>query len=117
MRNKSCFIWLLALSAGLGFADEKEQPYKSLIDNSPFLTPAFRARLVKHDSTSLKFIGYTQIGTIWHFALIDKKSGKTLWVKIGEEYDGIKIESFDEVAKSIHLTIADIAYDLTLVKE
>lgn len=117
MRNKWHLLWLIPVCVGYVQAEEKETPYKSLIDNSPFLTPAFRARLVKHDTTSLKFIGYTKIGSVWHFALIDKKSGKTHWVKIGEEYDGIKIESFDEPAQSIHLTVADIAHDLTLVKE
>lgn len=117
MRNKQHILWLIALCAGLAVAEEKETPYKSLIDNSPFLTPAFKARLVKHDTTSLKFIGYTKIGPVWHFALIDKKSGKTHWIKIGEEYDAIIIESFDETAQVIHLRVADIAHDLTLVKE
>jgi hypothetical protein len=105
------------MCVGFSFADETEQPYKSLTDNSPFLTPAFKARLGKHDTSSLKFIGYTQIGTVWHFALIDKKSGKMHWSKIGEEVEGIKIESFDKETQSIHLTLADIPYDLTLAKE
>ncbi|MDF7808158.1 hypothetical protein P4E94_11960 [Pontiellaceae bacterium B12219] len=117
MKNKSGFILIVLLCVGFAVAGEKEQPYKSLIDNSPFLTPAFKARLGKHDTSSLKFIGYTQIGTVWHFALIDKKSGKMHWAKIGEDYEGIKIESFDEKTRSIHLTVADIPYDLTLAKE
>jgi hypothetical protein len=117
MQIKQCFVWAAVLCVGVVQAAENEQPYKSLVDNSPFLTPAFKARLGKHDTTSLKFIGYTQIGSVWHFALIDKKSGKTLWLKTDEEYEGIKIESFDEDAQSIHLMVADIAYDLTLAKE
>lgn len=117
MQNKYNLLWLALLFAGVALAQEKEAPYRSLVENSPFLTPAFRARLVKHDTTSLKLIGYTRIGRVWYFALIDKKSGKTHWIKIGEDYEGIKIESFDESAQKIRLTVADISYELTLVKE
>ena len=117
MRNKPFFLGIILLAAASLSADEQEKPYRSLVENSPFLTPEFKARLGKHDTTSLIFIGYTRIGETWFFALLDKKSGKSHWLKINAEQDGIKIESFDEQEQRIHLSVAGIAHDLKLVKE
>ena len=95
----------------------KPRPYQSLADNSPFLTPAFRARLGDRDTVALNFIGYTRIGEDWFFALHNRKSDKALWLKMGVEQDGIKIEKFDEETQTIHLAVGGIGFDLSLEKE
>ncbi|MEA2067560.1 MAG: hypothetical protein U9P12_00010 [Verrucomicrobiota bacterium] len=95
----------------------KPRPYQSLVDNSPFLTPAFRARLGERDTVALNFIGYTRIGEEWFFAVHNRKSGQALWLKMGVEQDGIKIEKFDEETQTIHLVVGGIGFDLVLEKE
>lgn len=114
-RRTSWFAALLLLLAAEGMAAETNS-YQTLVDNSPFLTPAFKARLGRHDTISLTFIGYTRIGDKWFFALLDRKSGNAYWLKADEEVDGIKIERFDEKEQSIHLTIGGIGSDLMLEK-
>ena len=115
MKTRHVLAFVLALAAG-GVAEE-ETPYQALIDNSPFITPAFRARLGKRDAIAVGFIGYTRIGEDWFFALYDKKSGKALWLKMGDEQEGIKVEEFAEKKEQIHLTVGGIGFDLKLVKE
>jgi len=92
-------------------------PYQPLIDNSPFLTPAFKARLGARDTVSLDFIGYTLIGEEWFFAIHDRKTDRAHWLKMDVEKDGIKIEKFDEKTQTIHLTVGGIGFDLALAKE
>jgi hypothetical protein len=107
---------LLLLPAAMGLAGEPN-PYQGLIDNSPFLTPAFKARLGQRDNIAMTFIGYTQIGEVWFFAILDRKTGVARWLKMGEEQNGIKVEQFEEKEQKIHLTVGGIAFDLTLEKE
>ena len=112
-----------AVLCGLGFlsapAEEAQpkagKPYQGLVDNSPFLSPAFRARLGKHDPTTLSFTGYTRIGGLWYFALIERKSGQTYWLEMEKESNGIQVESFDEAAQMIHLAVGGIGTDLVLL--
>lgn len=110
-----CGFNFLAVSAE-DAKPQEEKPYQALVENSPFLTPAFRARLGKHDPTSLSFTGYTRIGGVWHFALIDRKSGQTYWLEMDKETNGIQIESFDEAAQRIHLAVGGIGTDLVLLE-
>lgn len=93
---------------------EEANPYQALIDNSPFLTPAFKARLGQRDIVALSFVGYTLIGEEWYLAIVERKGGKTLWLKLNVEQEGIKVERFDEAARKIHLTVGGIGVDLEL---
>lgn len=116
--NRSRSRWVAAvllLLVSEGMAAETNS-CQTLIDNSPFLTPAFKARLGRNDAVALSFIGYTRIADAWFFAVLDRKSGNAYWLKIDEEVDGIKIERFDEKEQAIHLTIGGIAADLVLEK-
>lgn len=120
MKIKLCLL-LIAFGLASVRAEENKKaltegkPYQGLIDNSPFLTPSFRARLTKHDSTTLNFIGYTRIDDVWYFALMDRKSGQSYWLKKGEESNGIVIASFEESDQRIQLTVGGIAFELRLV--
>jgi hypothetical protein len=118
MRNRLIPLGCAAvLLVALAKADEEPNPYQSLIDNSPFITPAFKARLGQRDAIAVGFIGYTRIGDQWHIALFDKKSGKALWLRLDEEQEGIKVERFDQAEQQIHLTVGGIGFDLKLEKE
>ena len=58
-RSRWAAAALLLLVSG-GMAAETNS-YQSLVDNSPFLTPAFKARLGQQDTVALGFIGYTTV--------------------------------------------------------
>jgi len=114
----------LAAGCGAAFAPARAaekavaaNPYQSLLDNSPFLTPAFKARLGQRDTVALSLVGYTRIGGEWLFAILDRKTGKSRWLKLNEEKDGVKIERFDAATAAIHLTVGGIGFDLGLEKE
>lgn len=119
MRNRWTMAGCVAVLLWLvpqGRPDEAN-PYQSLIDNSPFMTPAFKARLGQRDTVAMSFVGYTRVGTEWFFALLSRKSGKALWLKLNEEEEGIKIEQFDEAARKLHITVGGIGFELMLEKE
>lgn len=117
MKTSLIMVTVLVLALPALAADKKDKNYQSLVDNSPFLTPAFKARLGKRDNVSLLFMGYTRINGEWHFSVVEKKSGQSQWMKIDVEYNGLKIERFDEKAQSIHVTVGGLGVDLKLVKE
>lgn len=117
MKNRSTlWLCLVVLVASGAFGEESERPYKSLVQNSPFLTPAFKARLGRRKSVSLnlKFTGYTKVGDVWFFALRDVKSGKHYWVEENVEQDGIKVVSFKRKQALINVTVGEIDIDLSL---
>jgi hypothetical protein len=117
MLNKLRIVLLLViLPVGVSLAQEEEKPYRSLVENSPFLTPAFKARLGRHKSVSLnlKFTGYTKLEGTWYFALLDVKSGKNYWMQEKVEQDGILVESFQRAKEIVHLKVGDIAFELKL---
>ena len=58
MRNRSMLLGCAALfSVAVAMADDAPNPYQSLIDNSPFIPPAFKARLGQRDAIAVSFIG------------------------------------------------------------
>lgn len=110
----ACAAVASALAPGSGQAEDEADRYRSLIDNSPFLTPAFKARIGQRDTGALRFVGYTRIGGEWQFAVSDTKANVGYWLKQNEEQNGLKVERFDEKTETIHLTIAGIGVDLSL---
>ncbi len=88
--------------------------YQSLLDNSPFLTPAFKAQLARRDRTAIIFLGYTRIGGTLYFALFDGKPDKTYWLTLNAEEDNIRIERFDEKTERLNITVDGISFELSL---
>jgi hypothetical protein len=106
-----CMLCLLLAVTGRG--DEAET-YKSLVANSPFLTPAFKARLGQRDTSALSFAGYTRVGKEWSFSIIDRKAKTGYWLKLNEEQNKIKVVRFDEKAEKIHVEVGGFGVDLSL---
>jgi len=103
------------LLCGTGTADEPD-PYASLIGNSPFLTPAFKARLGQRDTSALSFTGYTRVGSEWSFSIVNRKTGVGYWLKLNEEQNKIKVVRFNRKAEKIHVSVSGIGVDLPLHK-
>jgi len=102
---------VLPLSQGLA---NELAAYQSLLDNSPFLTPAFKAQLARRDRTAIIFLGYTRIGGTLHFALYDGKLAKSYWLTLNAEEDNIRIEKFNEKKERLHVTVDGISAELSL---
>jgi hypothetical protein len=116
MRNRLLLILLAGFVATVVKGEETERPYKDLVDNSPFLTPAFKERLGRRQSVSLKlkFTGYTKVGNVWFFALRDVKSGKHYWLAKDVEEDGIKVVAFKPAKELINVMVGEVEIDLSL---
>lgn len=106
-----CLLAAVCLSVSRVRADELA-PYKRLLENSPFLTPAFKAQLARRDRTSIRFLGYTLIGEVWYFALFDGKLDKTYWLTMDVEEDNIRVDKFDEKSEQLHVTVDGISFVL-----
>ncbi|MGZ0655280.1 hypothetical protein ACWPKO_13300 [Coraliomargarita sp. W4R53] len=77
---------------------ETLEDYKPLLQNSPFLTQAFKQRLAKSEALGVNnysFNGYTKIGEEWLICLINKKDQLATWIKINDEIEGYKLTAFN----------------------
>ena len=111
--------WLLAaalLPVAWAPADDLA-PYQSLLENSPFLTQAFRDQLGRRDRAAIYFLGYTRIGEEWHFALFDGKADKNYWLTENEEEDNIRVEQFNRRSERLHVNVDGISFELRLHKD
>ena len=86
-------------------ATETIEDYRPLLNNSPFLSKAFKDRLSKSDAAginSYQFVGYTQIGETWNLCLINKKTKLATWVEEGKLLEGYTLVSFSPKNKEIN---------------
>lgn len=106
----------LCLMSRGGVAEEAKRPYPELVENSPFLTPAFKDRMGRRKSVSLnlKFTGYTKVGEVWFFALTDVKAGKHYWLAENVPEDDIKVISFKPKKQLVNVMVGEIGIELTL---
>ena len=105
---------LVVYVAMLPVQADEVAPYKSLIDNSPFLTQAFRNQLGRRDRAAIEFRGYTKVDDEWQFGILDTKSGKAYWLRLHEEEDHILVERFNQRAERLFIKVDGIAVELRL---
>lgn len=90
--------------------DEKEEPpspFQALLDNSPFMSKAFKARLVESGNRSAKgfsFQGYAKMDESWIVCIYHSKDKFARWVKVGEEIHGYEIVEIDPKGPTIKLS-------------
>ena len=85
-------------------AAETIEDYRPLLDNSPFLTQAFKNRLANSDATGINhyiFVGYTQIGKNWKLCLINKKTNLATWVEVDGTLEGYILKAFHPKKQTI----------------
>ena len=111
-----CLLAALLLPAVNAVTDELA-PYQPLLDNSPFLTQAFREQLSRRDRAGIQFLGYTRISGEWFFALYDGKANKSYWLTMDEEEDNIRIERFQRRVERLHVNVDGIGFELRLHRE
>lgn len=93
--------------------------YQSLLENSPFLSLAFKERLAKAGAAGadrIRFTGYAFVEGEWIVCLEPEAGKPHKWLKVGESIRGHEIESFDEKAQSLTLKKGSIRSTVALKK-
>lgn len=116
-------IPLLCLFTGLllpyASGEETLEDYRPLLDNSPFMTQAFKDRLAKLENTSLKdltFNGYTQLNDAWQLCFILKSKKQAIWKEVGSTIEGFTIKAFDPENHAVTLEKAGVMNILKMDK-
>lgn len=114
---------LLALAGTAPPLAAQEEPagtiedYRPLLDNSPFLSPAFKERLAKAGATGADKVvltGYAFVDGAW-LLCIEPEAGKPhQWLKVGDTVGDHTIESFDPEAQSLVLKKGSITTTIAL---
>ncbi|WOO41925.1 hypothetical protein [Rubellicoccus peritrichatus] len=88
-------------------AEEPPNPYQALLDNSPFMSKAFKARMAESNKRSAKgfsFQGYAKTDGEWLVCVFHSKDKFARWIKVGDEIHGYKIAELDPKAPSITIS-------------
>lgn len=89
--------------------------FKPLVDNSPFITPAFRERMRagrERGRARIIFHGYARLGEEWVFSLLNTRNGQHYLLPMNKEEDGIRVTGFNENEQRLQLIINGNATEL-----
>ena len=89
--------------------------YSPLLENSPFISDAFRARLNKVgkvNKNAYQFHGYARIDGIWTFSIFLKNGNKNLWLKSNETVENLTVTHFNEKKQTLTLKVGDQEIEL-----
>ncbi len=116
---KPLILSTLLLLVSLPLRAETLEDYQPLLDNSPFLSKAFKDRLANSKATGMNqmtFSGYTKIDGQWRLCFINKKTHLAIWASVGDEIEGIKITRFDPLIHAVTLERGGVANTITMDK-
>lgn len=123
LRRIVCICLACVASSTVALAQETPlqeatiEDYRPLLDNSPFLSLAFKDRLAKSESAGINqfsFNGYTRIDDEWRLCLIRKSDNIAFWVRVGEPVDSFTVSDFDPKKQSLTLEKNGIEANLKL---
>ncbi len=95
------------------------EDYQPLLENSPFLSLAFKERLAKAGASGadkILFTGYAFVEDEWILCLEPEAGKPHQWLKLGDSIGGHTIESFDPDAQSITLQKGSVQSKVPLQK-
>ncbi len=110
-------ILMLAFLPLLVTGEETLADYQPLLENSPFLSKAFKERLAQSESSGSKNLtlnGYTRAGGEWKLCFIKKKDNLAVWAKVGEVVEGFTIKAFAPGTHSVTLEKSGISTTLKM---
>jgi hypothetical protein len=110
-----------ALFHSLASAEEEDSlaRFTHLLNDSPFLTLAFKERLAQTERTptrNLSFTGYAKIDGEWLLCIHNKEIGDFNWVRVGETINDFLVKSFDVKKEKITLVFNNREILLALEK-
>lgn len=95
------------------------EDYQALLDNSPFLSKAFKDRMAHGKATGMNaytFTGYTQFDDTWKLCFVHKKEGTAIWAGVGESVGDFKISRFDPEIQAVTLERGGVSNTITMDK-
>ncbi|MBC2596160.1 hypothetical protein H5P28_17975 [Ruficoccus amylovorans] len=114
---KRLLICLLAgaLSPSAVLTAETMEDYTPLLENSPFMTLAFKEKLAKKGGiTGLSLHGYMWLDGKWNICLIQKDVEPAIWVSVGDVIKDYKITEFDPESGTLVLQKGSLTDTLKL---
>jgi len=99
--------------------DDPMARFAPLLNDSPFLTIAFKERLAQTETAptrNLRFTGYAKIDGNWLLCIHNTQSGESNWVRIDDTLGDFLIKSFDLRSETITLVANNREIPLALDK-
>ena len=81
---------------------------------SPFLPPAGGDAPVATENAPLQFCGYMGSGANARYCLHDPASRRSVWLRVGDETNGMRVEEFDAEARTVRVLQGGRALTLKL---
>lgn len=117
MKTITCLLLGIFSAGSLLSSESPLDRYRALLDDSPFLSMAFKARIAQVDTSAyqnLAFLGFADIDGEWQLCLYNKQRSTTHWVKVGEKVLGFRVASFNENNHTITLEKASVSVTVSL---
>lgn len=95
----------------------EDEPYRPLLENSPFLTLEFKRQLGasrNRGGNNLQFMGYAWADGQWVFGLYNRRSRESNWVPLGESFNRVRLVSFDEEERTLTVNVGGTEVQLKL---
>lgn len=97
---------------------EEEQPYRALLQRSPFLTRAYleqQRRARSRGGAQLAFHGYFRADDeTWMFSVLNRRDQTSHWVTIGDMVGNTTITAFDPRSQQLTVTSEETSSELPL---
>lgn len=93
---------------GMSRAVDVPEQYRPLVENSPFMSPEYRASLENNGASGrreVQFTGLSRPNGGWLFGLEERRMNRTYWLAEGGNENGIEIRGFDETHKTLTVSI------------
>lgn len=101
-------------------ANTLPERFRPLVDDSPFLTAAFRARMEQADrpQANLAFHGFATLGGETFFSILNRGDSRGYLLSEGQEQDEIKVVSFNQPENKlvVHFKGSEITLSLESVQ-
>jgi hypothetical protein len=102
-----------------GAQEEQLARFTPLLNDSPFLTLAFKERLAQTERTptrNLSFTGYAKIDGEWLLCIHNKETGDFNWIRVEDTVSDFLVKSFDVKKETITLVSNNREIPLVLEK-
>jgi len=117
MKKYRIIFFLLFFYIPVQSADSGMEEYRPLLNDSPFLSLAFKERLAQADTEghrNLAFLGYARLDGEWQFCLYDKRRSNTHWVGLNGSVQGFTVTSFNVRRRTITLEKNSVSVNVAL---
>jgi len=100
-------------------SEDSLEDYQPLLDDSPFLSLAFKDRLARAGASGankISFVGYARIDKEWQLCLIPPGTSVAVWTTVGGEVTGFEVTAFDGKKQTVELKKNGVSATLKLSK-